>query len=395
MAASGEFSASPEAIRPNPLFKVHLSLQWCFTMIAQAKTEADLLVRTFLDEADEIRRNQLLEELVCQYARPVIKRVIASKLNVTRGHWDNVEWQEQEDIGAEVVVHLIRRLTIMRSSDADPFASFEGYVATAAHNACSMYLRAKHPARSRFRNRLRYILSHHEKFAIWQTEQRGWLCGFVSWRNQERSGRSSDRLRQLRADPHSIDYLPDSVRQERNVLRLVKAIFEFVGAPVELDDLIDVAGEILGSNDQAECAEPDDQLMAAVDKNRSDTECLLADRIDKQAYLKQVWKEICDLPAEQRAAILLNLKDGKGSDVTINFVSSGVATISEMASALGLNIEEFLDLWKKLPLSDEDIAIRMGIRTRQVGSLRQSARRRLSRRIELYEQRKRSLTKQT
>jgi hypothetical protein len=99
-------------------------------MTASAKTEADLRLRTFLDEADEVICDQLLEELICQYARPVIKRVIASKLNVKRGHRDSVEAQDQEDISEEVVVRLIRRLTDMRSGGADSFDRFEGYVAT-------------------------------------------------------------------------------------------------------------------------------------------------------------------------------------------------------------------------------------------------------------------------
>ena len=173
----------------------------------------------------------------------------------------------------------------------------------------------------------------------------------------------------------------------------MKSTFEFVGAPIALDDLVEVVSDILRINDKTACAEPDDQFNKAADGIWSDTEALFAERIDKQAYLKQVWKEICDLPSEQRAAMLLNLKDGKGSDITIILVSSGVATISEMAEALGISIEEFLDLWNKLPLSDADIAIRLDIRIERVGSLRQSGRRRLSRRMDLYECQKNSQLK--
>jgi DNA-directed RNA polymerase specialized sigma24 family protein len=306
-------------------------------LTASAKTEADSRLKSFLDEADEVRRDQLLEELICQYARPVIERVIASKLNVKRGHWDIGEGQDQDDIGEEVIVQLIRRLSLMRSGDANPFSSFESYVATAAHNACSSYLRHKYPARARLRDRLRYILSHHKQLAIWQLERTEWLCGFVSWRNQQPSRRSLDRLRQLRADPRSISDFSDSAQQEQDVLRLVKATFEFVGAPIALDDLVDVVSDILRINDRTPCAEPDDRLNGAADEVWPDTEALYTERIDKQAYLKQVWKEIRELPSDQRAAMLLNLKDREGSDITIIFISSGVATIGEMAEALGLS----------------------------------------------------------
>lgn len=364
-------------------------------MSTKVKTEVDFCLDAFLDEADEVRRDQLLEELICQYARPVIKRVIASKLNIKRGYWGSVDGQDQEDIGEEVVVQLIRRLTLMRSGGENPFGSFENYVATAAYNTCSSYLRRKYPERSRLRDRLRYILSHHKQFAMWQLEKREWLCGFASWGKQQRSRRSSDRLRQLRADPRSINYVSDSAQQKQDVLRLARAIFEFVGAPVALDDLVDVVGGILGTTDKTASAEPDDQFDRATYEIWPGTEALLAERIDKQTYLKHVWKEVRELPSEQRAAMLLNLKDREGSDITAIFISSGAATISEMAEALGLSIEEFLDLWKTLPLSDEDIAIRLSIRVQQVASLRQSGRRRLSRRMDLYERQKSSQVRQT
>ena len=364
-------------------------------LTANAKTEADLRLRAFLDEVDEARRDQLLEELICQYARPVIKRVITSKLNLNRSYRDSVEGQDQDDIGEEVVVQLIRRLTLIRSGGADSFGSFESYVAAAAYNACSTYLRLKYPARTRLRDKLRYILSHHRQLAIWQLKRREWLCGFASWRNQQPSRLSSDRLRQLRADPRSISYFSDSAQQEQGILRVVKATFEFVGAPISLDDLVDAVGDILGINDKTARAEPGYELNGAADETWPDTEALLTERVDKQAYLKQVWKEICELPSEQRAAMLLNLKDGEGSDITIILVSSGVATISEMAEALGLSIEGFLDLWKKLPLSDEEIAIRLGIGIRRVGSLRQSGRRRLLRRMEMYERQKNARVRRT
>jgi hypothetical protein len=283
---------------------------------------------------------------------------------------------------------LIRRLTFMRGGDAGPINSFEGYVATVTFNACSHYLRRKYPARSQLSDKLRYVLTHHKQFAMWHLERGEWLCGFASWKKQPRSRQSSDRLRQLRADPRSINCFADSAQQEQNVLCLLKAIFEFVGAPVSLDDLVDLMGDLLGRDDRITCAEPDARLNRAADEYGADAEALIAERIDKQAYLKQVWEEIRELPPEQRAAMLLNLKDRQGGDITGIFINSGVATISEMAEALGLTIEEFLGLWKKLPLSDEEIAMRLGVRIQQVSSLRQSGRRRLSRRMALYERHK-------
>ena len=351
-----------------------------------------MLLRTFLDEADEARCDRLMEEIICQHARPIIRRVVASKLNVGRGRYDSIEWQEQEDIAEEVVVQLIRRLSTMRGAGADAFGSFENYVATAAYNACSNYLRRKYPERSRLRNRLRYILSHHEQLGMWRSGEREWLCGLVSWKNQGQTRAPSARLRQLSSHPRFVNF-SNSSAGEREVLHLVISVLDFVGAPVAFDEMVDVVGEIIGMSAKSS-AEPNDPFVENTGEIWSETEAFITERIDKQAYLKKVWKEICELPPEQRAALLLNLKDKDGSDITVIFVSSGVTTISEMADVLGISIEEFLDMWKKLPLSDEEIAIRLGISVRQIGSLRQSGRRRLRRRMDSYERQKNSQVRQ-
>ena len=104
-------------------------------MTASATTQADSLLRTYLDEADEARSEQLLGELICNHAQPVIRRIIFSKLNITRGRWNSVEWQDREDIGNEVIVQLIRRLIRMKSSSAEMLESFQSYVAVATYNA--------------------------------------------------------------------------------------------------------------------------------------------------------------------------------------------------------------------------------------------------------------------
>jgi DNA-directed RNA polymerase specialized sigma24 family protein len=349
-------------------------------MTAKPEKEADALLRTFLDEADEARCDRLLEEIICQHARPIIRRVVASKLNVGRGRCDSIEWQEQEDIAEEVVVQLIRHLSTMRGAGADAFGSFDSYVATAAYNACSNYLRRKYPERSRLRNRLRYILSHHEQLGMWRSGEREWLCGLVSWKNQRQTRGSSARLRQLSSDPRFVNF-SNSSQAEREVLHLVTSIFDSVGAPVAFDEMVDVVGDIIGMSAKSS-AEPNGPFIENTGEIWSKAEAFVTDRIDRQGYLKKVWKEICQLPPEQRAALLLNLKDKDGSDITVIFVTSGVTTISEMADVLDTSIEEFLDMWKKLPLSDEEIAIRLGISVRKVGSLRQAGRRRLCRRMD-------------
>ena len=46
--------------------------------------------------------------------------------------------------------------------------AFASYVATAAHHGCDHFIRAKYPLRWRLRGRLRYVLEHDRRFALWR-----------------------------------------------------------------------------------------------------------------------------------------------------------------------------------------------------------------------------------
>jgi hypothetical protein len=352
-------------------------------MTASATNEADSLLRAFLDEPDEAKSGQILGELICNHAQPVIGRIIFSKLNVSRGRWDSVEWQDREDIGNEVIVQLIRRLIRMKDNGTEMLESFQSYVAVATYNACSTYVRQKYPDRLRLRGKLRYLLNRHDQFALWQGEGREWLCGLVGWRNQPCSGR--DRLRQLRADPSALGLTTDSHDWGAQTLHLVKTIFEFARGPVGLEDLIDFVGDIPGVKDKTVRPEPDYETKRGVNSTYSYANADQDEMVETQTYLRQVWKEICELPIGQRMALLLNLNDDDGVSITTHFAGSCIATMREMADALALSMEEFRRLWGTLPLSDADIGARLGLSPTKVATLRQSARRRLSRRMRTFE----------
>lgn len=352
-------------------------------MTARATTDADSLLRAFLEEPDAAKSEQILGELICGHAQPVIGRIIFSKLNVSRGRWDGVEWQDREDIGNEVIVQLIRRLVRMKSSGAERIESFQNYVAVATYNACSTYVRQKYPDRLRLRDKVRYLLNRHDQFALWQGEGKEWLCGFIEWRNQPCSGR--DRLRQLREDPTALGFAAESHEWGTETLHLVKAIFEFARGPVGIEDLIDFVGEVTGLKDKAMRPEPVYETEHRISATSSYPADDRTETPETETYLRQVWKEISELPTGQRMALLLNLDDDDGVNITTHFAGSGIASIREMADALGLSIEEFKKLRERLPLSDAEIGVRLGLSPTKVATLRQSARRRLSRRMKMFE----------
>jgi RNA polymerase sigma factor (sigma-70 family) len=94
-----------------------------------------------------------------------------------------------------------------------------------------------------------------------------------------------------------------------------------------------------------------------------------------------VWREIRVLPPQQRAAVLLNLRDADGAPALPHFIVAGVATLADLAAAVDLALAEFAELWRELPLPDAKIAERLGIARQRVINLRQAARKRLVRRL--------------
>ena len=95
--------------------------------------------------------------------------------------------------------------------------------------------------------------------------------------------------------------------------------------------------------------------------------------------------QIIELPPNQRAALLLNLRDADGRGVIALFPLQGIATVRELADTLGLSAERFAELWHDLPLEDNAIAELLGLTRQQVISLRKVARERLARRMKHYE----------
>src|SRR5262249_59706716 len=95
---------------------------------------------------------------------------------------------------------------------------------------------------------------------------------------------------------------------------LLAALFNWVGGPVELDDLVNVLAQLLNvreTREQETAAEAEEQPHERVAHPRAD----VAAQVDQRVYLEQLWSEIRQLPPRQCAALLLNLKDANGKGV--------------------------------------------------------------------------------
>jgi DNA-directed RNA polymerase specialized sigma24 family protein len=339
----------------------------------------DALLEAFLRETDEEECSRLLERLICEHAQPVVSQIIGSRLQGNRNGAQGYEVSDAEDIQSEVLTRLIKRLLTLKSdAGSAPIDDFLGYAAVIAFNACHHYFRQKHPQRQRLKHNLVYILTHQKGLALWQSETGEWLCGFEDWRRPAASMIST-------AGVHSFSDRPPVLRQEpglsarQHTVDLLISVFNNLGRPIRLADLIDIV---------AKDAKAEGRGARAID-GASDSESegdvytpdYMVGLAEQGYYLKQVWEEICLLPLDQRRALLLNLRDSQGNDLTATFAHLDIAGIRLIADMVAIPATEFAELWSDLPLDDNAIAHRLGVTRQRVISLRQSARRRLSRRL--------------
>jgi len=343
-----------------------------------ALASMDHLLLPFIEESDEEKADLCLTRLIDEHAAPIVREILGTSLRI---YFDSSgigsSKQDAGDLFNDIVVNLISRLRQLKHNPAQPgITDFRGYVAGTAYNACNLYLRQKFPRRSRLKNRLRYLTSHHDDFALWTTDAAGMLCGLAQWRDQT-TWASSGLLDKIRQDPSEWMRevgLASAGASRGELFNLVKAIFQWCARPVKLDDLVNVAADVCREKDLPD--EPIETVMnVAAPVHAYET------TVDLQRNLKILWREICQLPLRQRIALLLNFRDSRGQELISLFPHTRAATIEQIAEALEFPLLEFVSLWKDLPLEDLAIAQRLGATRQQVINLRKCARERLERRM--------------
>jgi hypothetical protein len=341
----------------------------------------DSLLIPYLKEPDAKEAERLLVELLTEHAAPVIRNVITANIGyraIPEESQRSVDSDVIEDLTSEVNLKILDRLRFLKEdSSQKTIGSFQGYVATTSYNMCHTYLRRKYPRRSRLKYKLRYILTHRSDFALWEDDQKKWVCGQAAWQVQERPAVAKGWINEIRNNPSATEGLSEGKGDPGELLSL---IFQLAGAPIEIDDLVTLVAESWQIKDlPAEDVEGDE--IESGDTGPGGPAADPISELDQRLYLSRVWAEIRLLPQAQRSALLLNLTDPQGNALLVLLSELRIATISGIAAALEVPAEEFGALWKDLPLDDNSIAKRLGVTRQQVTSYRLSARRRLARRM--------------
>lgn len=131
-----------------------------------------------------------------------------------------------------------------------------------------------------------------------------------------------------------------------------------------------------------------DQPIESTDQNEDEVTFHSASRepdtawhVEKRIFLQRLWEELQLLPLNQRAALLLNLKDAEGRGCIALFSVTGIATLRQLADVLEISADRFAELWNELPIEDSKIAELLSLTRQQVINARKSGRERLTRRL--------------
>lgn len=345
---------------------------------APSLPDLDPLLVSFMRSFDADESERLLALIIAEHAVPIIERVVRRKLRLTSlpTARARVDEEQAEDLCSDSVVQLLTQLRRVKASPQgeDTIRDLRGYAAVVATHTCHRYLRRKHPQRHVLKNKLRYLLTRQSGFAVWEDEGGQLVAGFAAWRG-DGAASHAEKLAQMDAPMTFIS--PDLLRKDRRESRsgeLLAVIFDHLGSPIVLDDLVSLIAKLWGVVDIEEAGE--EAIMSVADARAgADAE------LEQRDYLRHLWTEILLLPPRQRAALLLNLKDYQGRSCIALLPLTGVASMRQLATALEMPAVQLAELWGDLPLDDARVAERLGLTRQQVINLRKSARARLARRM--------------
>ncbi|HEU0178619.1 MAG TPA: hypothetical protein VFV58_30515 [Blastocatellia bacterium] len=347
-------------------------------MVRNQSSEIDPLLEPLLLLTCDEEIDQYLSHLIAIHADPVIKGIVRHKLHLNSHH--GIERADAEDIHQEVVVQLLAALRRLRQQPSThPIGDLRGLTAVIAHRACSRWMRLQFPARHALKNRLSYLFTRHPGFALWQGPNGRLMAGLAMWKGRKDAS-TEDQLKQL-PDDETLLARMWSLKSGKKADwgAALTAIFNRLNAPTEVDRLVGVLSWLLQVEDRP--IESIDQIQAAAELQVSTQRPDAAQQTERRIFLQRLWDEVRQLPLNQRAALLLNLRDHEGRGCLALLPALGITTFRQMAETLEIEAEKLAELCNGLPLEDAKIAKMLQLTPRQVINARKSARQRLTRRL--------------
>ena len=342
----------------------------------ESPDKIDILLEPLLTEGSDEGVDQFLSQLITVHAEPVIKGVIRFKLRLNSHR--EIQRAEADDIHQDVVLQLLAQLQRFRKLPAGhPITDVRGMAAVIAHRTCARWMRRQFPERHALKNRLHYLLTRQRGLALWRDEDGKSMAGFAVWQKERKPAKTARHLTNVEGLPNHIRTLRSD--KPRALADAVATILKHVGGPMAFDELVSAIAAIQGISSQPIESLAEDEDAAALMPAAAGPD--QAWRMEKRMFLQRLWEELQLLPLNQRAALLLNLKDASGFGCITLFPATGIATVRQLAGALEISAESFAEVWNELPLEDAKIAELLGLTRQQVINARKSGRERLARRL--------------
>ena len=314
----------------------------------------------------------LLNDLCERYGSSIIQPIVRKMLTGARS--DDVP-----DIHNEALVQLWSALVRTKADLAHRIRDFEHYAGEVARNACLQYWSRSNPRWRTFRGEVRFTLKHHRDFALWSLKL--WqIAGLNLWEGEE-PGSITPLLNapECVLDAARSSRHPNGKTDHPGLLRIAfhlsRCPLLFGRLVTVLQDWVELREVEIQSGDQIRGDHA--PLFEKVLDNRTSPEEYASHREE----LRFVWDEIRSLPHDQRLSWLLN--PGAGADISA-FPSAGVASASDIASALEWTPERLGQTWRNLPFEDARIAEELGCKPQRIINLRAVAKKHLARRLRAW-----------
>jgi len=305
-------------------------------------------------------------------AREVVEKRFGVRLDSAQS---SERQQTAWDVYQNATVKILKALAQVQES-ATRIDDPAGYAATIARNSCRDFWRVHHPGWADLKGRLSRFFRKQPAYELWSTdEQLGLICGPADGRN--RAMADGAKVSALIENPRRIraSALPKAEVVERldapAWARLLEGVFEYLGGPLRLDDLVSIAGVLFGVKGSREMAF--DEMTHGDDgrvwdpparEERPDTVLAIRDQ------LRKLWAELRGMPKRWVMPFLLNPPVMKGAqgrkprrrpgesdgieaekpdrgEIAV-FIANGIASVAEIESILAFKEEQYAVLWSGL-----------------------------------------------
>jgi DNA-directed RNA polymerase specialized sigma24 family protein len=313
----------------------------------------DSRLSRYLTAADEATRSAelafILEVDVSERARKLLQGYI-------RTGWP-LAAADIDDIVGQVTVNMLRKLLALTVVEEESVQNLEAYVVTLTRNCVRNFMRAQAPERTRMKARFRYLFTQDDRLALF-IRDRFTLVGLAAWETSTTTHAEESEVRAA---------VEQHWREDGPAAGPLLKILRQIGKPVSLSDLVSACMS-RAPGDPAHNA-----IVPAMDAHEH--------VVEARQYLQILWSEIQVLPPKQRAALLLNLREPGSGNALALLLSSGIASMQQIAECTSMSVDQLNAVWDELPLDDLRIAKILDRTRQQVINLRKSARERLTRRM--------------